>query len=247
MKIIINGSKGRLGQEINRLLKEGYKNSTLAAAIDRDNTDSPKELQFKSLKDFTGDAHCIIDFSNHLATKKLTEYGVKRNIPLVIATTGQTNEELEMIKEASREIPVFLAANTSLGIALLVELAKTTAKMMPEADIEIIEKHHNRKLDSPSGTALLIADEIKDIRKDAEYIFGRSGKEKRKKNEIGIHALRLGNIVGEHEVIVSTDTQTITLKHEAHDKALFAEGAISAAEFLIDKDPGLYGMDDLIL
>lgn len=247
MKIIINGSKGRIGQEINRLLEEGYRDSSLAAAVDRNNENDPKEFRFKNLEDFNGDAHCIIDFSNHLGTKQLTEYAVERSIPLLIATTGQTNEELELIKEASREIPVFLAANTSLGIALLVELAKTTVRMMPEADIEIIEKHHNRKLDSPSGTALLLADEIKEIRKDAKYVFGRSGKEKRGEDEIGIHALRLGNIVGEHEVIIGTDTQTITLKHEAHDKALFAEGAISAAEFLIDQDPGLYSMKDLIL
>lgn len=246
MKIIINGSNGRIGKEISNLAMEGYRNSSLAAAVDRNNTSLADSLLFKKLDDFNGDADCIIDFSNHLATKSLTEYAIKRNIPLVIATTGQTEEELKMIENASKQIPVFLAANTSLGVALLVELAKMTVKMMPEADIEIIEKHHNRKLDSPSGTALLLADEIKEIRKDGKYVFGRNGKEKREKDEIGIHAIRLGNIVGEHEVIVGTDTQTITLKHEAHSKALFAEGAIAAAEFLIDQTPGLYNMKDLI-
>lgn len=246
MEIIINGSNGRLGQEVNRLVAEGYRNSSLAGAIDRKNTNSEEDLQFKELDDFQGRTDCIIDFSNHSNTKSLTEYGLKRKIPLVIATTGQSEEELEIIKEASKEIPIFLAANTSLGIAILLQLAKTTVKMMPEADIEIVEKHHNRKLDSPSGTALLIADEIKEIRKDASYVHGRSGMKKREKDEIGIHALRMGSVVGEHEVIVSTDSQTISLKHEAHNKALFAEGALVAAEFLIKQAPGLYGMKDLI-
>lgn len=246
MKIIVNGSNGKMGQEINKLLIEGYKNSSLVAAVDRNNTNSPKELLFNQLDDFKEEADCIIDFSNHLATEKLLEYAIKKDIPLVIATTGQTDKELQLIKDASKEIPVFLTANTSLGIALLLELTKITTKMMPEADIEIIEKHHNRKLDAPSGTAYLIADEIKKIRKNAKYCLGRSEMGKREKDEIGIHAIRVGNIVGEHEVIVGTDSQTITLKHEAHDRSLFAEGAIAAAEFLIKQNPGFYGMKDLI-
>ena len=134
----------------------------------------------------------------------------------------------------------------SLGVALLCELAKITAKTMPDADIEIIEKHHNRKLDAPSGTALMIADAISSVRKDAYYVFGRNGQRKRDKNEIGVHAIRLGNIIGEHEVIVGTDTQTITLKHEAHTRALFAEGAVAAAAFLVGKSAGLYNMKDMI-
>lgn len=246
MKIVINGSRGRLGGAVIKLLLEGYKNASLAAAVDRNYTTSPNELLFNKLDDFNGDADCIIDFSNHLVTKSLVDYAKRRNIPLVIATTGQTGEELQTIENASKEIPIFLSANTSLGIALLVELAKIATKTMPEANIEIIEKHHNRKLDSPSGTALLIADEIKEIRTNAKYIIGRHGKIKRENNEIGIHSVRLGNIVGEHEIIIGTDNETITLKHEAHDKALFAEGAIVAAEFLIHKTPGLYGMKDLI-
>lgn len=246
MKIIINGSNGRIGKELCKLVNEGYKNSSLAAGVDRNNIRDPQGLLYKELEDFKGEADCIIDFSHHCLTNVLVDYGLKRNIPIVIATTGQTREEFEKIREAGKKIPIFLAANTSIGVTLLVELAKMTAKMMPEADIEIIEKHHNRKLDSPSGTALLIGNGIKEIRKDAKYIYGRKGMEKRDKDEIGIHALRIGNIVGYHEVIVGTDTQTITLSHEAHSKALFAEGAITAAEFLIGKGPGLYTMNDLI-
>lgn len=233
MKVIIHGSNGRIGKEITKLLLSGYKNSSLAAEVDRSNVTSPEDLLFSKLDDFDGDADCIIDFSNHLATKDLTQYAIRRKIPLVIATTAQTEEELEMIKEASKEIPVFLAANVSVGIALLVEIAKLTAKMMPGSEIGIVEKHHNQKLDAPSGTALLLAREIKSVREEED-------------KDIEIHAIRMGNLVGEHEIIVGTKTETISLKHKAHSKVLFAEGAIVAAEFLIDKPAGLYGMKDLV-
>ena len=151
-----------------------------------------------------------------------------------------------MILDAAKKIPLFHSANMSLGVALLCELAKTAAKTFPDADIEIIEKHHNRKLDAPSGTALLLARAIQEIREKAFFTFGRQGQAKRIPDEIGIHAIRMGNIVGEHEVIVGTDTQTITLKHEAHSRALFAEGAITAAAFLVGKDAGLYDMYSMI-
>ena len=143
-------------------------------------------------------------------------------------------------------IPIFHAANMSLGVALLIELAKITAKTFPDADIEIIEKHHNRKLDAPSGTALAIANAIKTVREKAFFVFGRQGNAKRTENEIGVHAIRMGNIIGEHEVIVGTDTQTITLKHEAHSRSLFAEGAIVAAEFLVRQPAGFYDMNRMI-
>ena len=151
-----------------------------------------------------------------------------------------------MIQRAAEAIPVFHAANMSLGVALLIELAKITAKTFPDADIEIIEKHHNRKLDAPSGTALAIANALKTVRENAALIFGRHGNAKREQGEIGIHAIRMGNIVGEHEVIVGTDTQTITLKHEAHSRSLFAEGAIAAAEFIASRPAGFYDMNRMI-
>ena len=154
--------------------------------------------------------------------------------------------ELAAIRELSSAVPVFFSANMSLGVALLVELAKTAAKAMPDAEIEIIEKHHNRKLDAPSGTALMVANAIKTVRPKSTFTLGRSGMAKRTPSEIGIHAIRMGNIVGEHEVIVGTDTQTITLKHEAHSRALFAEGAVVAAEFLIRQGAGLYTMADIV-
>lgn len=201
---------------------------------------------YTDINDFDGDADVIIDFSNHLGTGELLDYAVKRGIPTVIATTGHTEEELDLIAKASEKVAIFHSANMSLGVALLVELAKRTAEVMPDADIEIVETHHNRKLDAPSGTALMIANELKKVRQNARFILGRSGNAKRESDEIGISAVRRGNIVGIHEVLVSTDSQTITLKHEAHSRALFAEGGISAARFIIGKPAGLYDMHSIV-
>ena len=244
MKIIINGAGGRMGKEVVRLAEEGFGGASVAAKVDISYETNGDE--YKKLADFSGAADCIIDFSHHSATAEITEYAVENNITAVIASTGQTPEEIELIKAASKKVPIFLSANMSLGVALLVELAKITAKNFPYADIEIIEKHHNRKLDAPSGTALLIAEAIKSVREKTKFVFGRHGQAKRTPEEIGIHAVRMGNIIGEHEVIVGTDTQTITLKHEAHSRALFAEGAIKAAAFLQGKPAGLYNMESMI-
>ncbi len=246
MRVIINGSNGRMGREVVRLALEGYRGCSLAAAVDISVPAVAEYPTFTSLDDVNVDADCIIDFSHHAITKDLVGFAVSRGLPVVIATTGHTEEELEYIKKASATIPVFMSANMSLGVALLVELAKTAAKTMPDADIEIIEQHHNRKLDAPSGTALLIAKALQNVREGAELIFGRSGQQKRNQGEIGIHAVRGGNIVGIHEVIVCTDTQTITLKHEAHTRALFAEGAVAAADFICDKPEGMYDMNSMI-
>ena len=164
----------------------------------------------------------------------------------MLCTTGHTDEEIELIHKTSESIPLFYSGNMSLGIALLVELAKTTVAAFPEAEIEIIEKHHNRKVDAPSGTALMLANAICEVRPDAYANCGRNGQGKRNPAEIGIHSIRMGNIVGEHEVIIGTPSQTITLKHEAHNRALFAEGAIAAAGFLIDRVPGLYDMKSML-
>ena len=234
MKILVHGASGRMGKMLIKIIEEGYNNSSLAGAVGR------------NINDFNGEADCIIDFSNHTTTESLVTYAVKEKLPLVIATTGHTKDELRIINNASKEIPIFMSANMSLGIALLVELAKKAVLTMPDADIEIIEKHHNRKLDSPSGTAFMLAKEIKKVKPDLVFNLGRSGDKKREKNEMGIHAIRYGNVVGDHEVIIGTDTQTISLKHEAHDRALFAEGAILAAQFLLKQEPGLYSMHDMI-
>jgi len=231
-----------MGKEVEKLI-DSSDSHTLAARVDKMANESGC---YSDIYDFDGSADMIIDFSHHLGTAELLKYAVEKKIPAVIATTGHTDEELEIIKKAADEIPVFHSANMSLGVALLVELAVKTAEVMNDADIEIVETHHNRKLDAPSGTALMIAKAINTVRENAFFKFGRSGSEKRKKSEIGIHAVRRGNIVGIHEVLVSTDSQTITLKHEAHSRALFAEGAISAAEFMLNKPAGLYDMNSIV-
>ena len=245
MRIIINGIGGRMGKEVEKLVRENYRGAILAAGVDV--REMELDVPFATrLSDIGAEADCIIDFSHHSSARELTDYAIERNIPLVIATTGQTPEELDIIEAAAKKIPVFFAANYSIGVALLIELAKITAATMPDADIEIIEKHHNRKLDAPSGTALAIANAIRKVREKAFFTFGRSGQQKRQTGEIGIHAVRMGNIVGEHEVIVGTDTQTITLSHSAHSRSLFAEGAVAAAEFIVGKEAGLYDMTDIV-
>ena len=245
MKIIIHGIGGRMGAEVAKLALAGTRGAELVAGVDPyASFDGVKCV--KTFSELDAGADCIIDFSHHSATKTLLDYAVASATPVILATTGHTEDELEAIRIASEKIAIFHAANMSLGVALLIELAKIAARTMPDAEIEIIEKHHDRKLDAPSGTALAIANALKSVREDAFFVYGRSGQAKRTKEEIGIHAIRLGNIVGEHEVIVGTDSQTITLKHEAHTRALFAEGAIAAAEFIIGKSAGLYAMPDLI-
>lgn len=242
IKVLINGACGRMGCEVEKLV-DASEDMKAAAKVDKM---ADKSGCYSDINDFDGEADVIIDFSNHLGTAELLDYAVKKNIPTVIATTGHTDEELEMISEAAKKIPVFHSANMSLGVALLVELAKRAAEVMPDADIEIVETHHNRKLDAPSGTALMIAKELKKVRQKAKFVLGRSGNGKREPDEIGISAVRRGNIVGIHEVYVSTDSQTITLKHEAHSRALFAEGGISAARFLLGKPAGLYDMNSIV-
>lgn len=256
MNIIISGIKGHMGAEVYKLLKN--EGSELAAFAGVDVAAAPEETmgdeKIPVFKDFQCAARqlnceedcCIVDFSHHSATKDLLSFATERKIPLVLATTAQTEEERQMILKASEKIPIFFAANYSLGIALLIELAKKTAAAMPDAEIEIIEKHHDRKLDAPSGTALAIAQAIREVRPQARPVTGRNGSGKRTPEEIGIHAVRLGNITGEHEVLIGTPNQTITLKHEAHSRALFAEGALAAARFLKGKTAGLYGMTDLV-
>lgn len=246
MRLLISGFCGHMGQEVAKLASANYRGSCLACGIDINATGNesvPCYTEYDAPKD---SFDCIVDFSHHAATQRLVDFAVKQNKPLVIATTGQTEKELELIHNAAKKIPVFFAYNYSLGIAILTELAKKTAALMPDAEIEIIEKHHNRKIDAPSGTAISIVNAIKEVRENSYSLCGRSGQGKRTENEIGVHSIRMGDIVGVHEVIIGTKSQTITLTHEAHNRALFAEGAIVAAMFLYGKSAGLYTMKDLL-
>ncbi len=240
IKVILNGACGRMGREVERLVSE-TDDIEICARVDKFGYDC-----LNSLSDYTGAADVIVDFSHHTAAQELLEYAVKRKLPVIVATTGHTELELALIEKAAEKTAVFHSANMSLGVALLAELAKKAAAAMPDADIEIVETHHNRKLDAPSGTALMLGEELKNTRENAELAIGRSGQCRREKNEIGIQSVRRGNIPGIHEVIISTDNQTVSLKHEAHSRALFAEGAVSAARFMAGRKAGLYNMKNMI-
>ncbi len=241
MRIIINGAGGRMGRALSSMVCNSP-DITVAGAVDP----FVKEAGILPSLEGCPEADCIIDFSNHAGTEALMAYALEKKLPVVVCTTGHTQQELDQIRQAARSIPVFHSGNMSVGIALLTRLAKQTAKMFPDADIEIVESHHNQKLDVPSGTALMLARAVQDARPEAELVIGRHENGKRKKSEVGIHSLRMGNTVGIHEVIVNTGTQVITLKHEAQDRSLFAEGALTAAAFLTGKEPGLYDMNDLV-
>ena len=246
MRILVSGLGGAMGREVAKLALTGYRGAALAGGV------SPHgcgDFGVPCAADFdhaVTDVDCVVDFSHHSATDALLAFVKAHQLPLVLATTGHTEVEKAAILAAATEVPLFFSANCSLGVALLIELAKKTAAAMPDAEIEIIEKHHDRKVDAPSGTALAIAGAIREVRPDATVNTGRSGHGRRTPNEIGIHAIRMGSIVGEHEVMIGTNSQTITLKHEAHSRALFAEGALAAAQFLQGKGNGLYGMESMI-
>ena len=243
MNIILNGAAGRMGRILTDMI-ESEAELTLAARVDR--SAEPGSGCLAALTEYSGPADVLIDFSNHAATADVMDYCAARRLPAVIATTGQTEAELARVREASETIPVFLSANMSIGVALLAELAKKAAAVFPEADIEIIERHHNQKLDVPSGTALLLARRVKEVRPEAEFVIGRHENGKRAPQEIGIHSLRYGGEVGTHEIIIAAGSETITLKHEAENRALFARGALAAARFLPGRGPGLYDMRHII-
>lgn len=244
MKIIVFGATGAMGQKL--LTAANTRGDVEIAAKVSPEYPGNEDGCYQKLSDFTGSADVLIDFSFHGAIGEIMAYCVEHNVPAVIATTGHTEEEKQIIRNAAKSIPVFYSSNMSIGVALTCQLAKQAAAAFRDADIEIVETHHNRKIDAPSGTAMMIADALKEVRPDAVVTTGRSGHARREKNEIGIQSVRLGNTVGIHEIMISTGNETLTIRHEAHDRALFAQGALEAAGSLIRKQAGLYDMKDLM-
>ncbi|MGI6744998.1 MAG: 4-hydroxy-tetrahydrodipicolinate reductase [Acutalibacteraceae bacterium] len=247
-RIILNGCCGKMGNAITRIVSE-RKDTEIAAGVDINEFASLPYPVFAKFSELNIKADLIIDFSNPSALNSILDYAVSNKLPLVIATTGLSELQLELIKTAAKEIPIFYSANMSLGISLLCELSKTSVKALDGLfDIEIVEAHHNQKLDAPSGTALLLAEEIKSACADEKrYEYDRhSKKEKRSPEEIGIHSIRGGTIVGEHQVIFAGHDEIITLSHTALSKDIFAEGAVNAGLFLLNKSSGLYSMSDLV-
>lgn len=241
MRVILCGANGRMGREI---ASEIARSSDMETVAEVDIC--PREGQYARIEDFAGDADVIVDFSHRSATVPLADFAVLRNIPLVIATTGQTEDEREYVRRASLSVPVFFCGNMSLGVAVFISLVARVAGTFPYADVEIVEAHRAGKADIPSGTALMIADAVLQARNGEGRIVVARREGTRSKGDIGISSLRIGETVGVHEVRISTAYQTITLKHEAHSRALFVAGAMHATRFIADKPAGLYGVKDFM-
>ena len=238
MRAVICGANGAMGKLIGGILGEEVVGRV---SIDGENGVAKTFAELGKV-----DADTVIDFSHHTAIADVLAYAKSIGAAAVIGTTGHTAEEKEAIYAAAKEIPVFFSGNMSLGIAVLCRLAREAVKFFPEADVEIVEIHHNRKVDAPSGTALMLFNAIKEARPNATANMGRAGEGKRAKEEVGISSLRMGSVVGVHEVHIHTGTQVLTLKHEAVTRAMLADGAVDAARFMVGKGIGLYNMEDML-
>ena len=249
IKIIMCGCNGKMGQTITGIIAEDEE-SEIVAGFDIAENDSLSYPVFTGMYKCDVDADVVIDFSSSKGTDKLLEYCVDKKMPLVLCTTGLSEEQLNKVHEASKTIPVLKSANMSLGINTIMKLLKEATKVLAPAgyDIEIVERHHNQKVDAPSGTALALADTINEqLDNEYEYKFDRSGDRiKRPKKEIGISAVRGGTIVGDHEVIFAGIDEVIEINHHAYSKAVFGKGAVQAAKFLAGKEPGMYDMSNVI-
>lgn len=247
IKVLISGCNGRMGHEILKQI-DASQNFEAYIGFDRTSESNNRFPVYTNINDIKEIPDIIIDFSNPEATFKILEYANKNNIPTVIATTGFTDSEIERIKEYSKNIPIFKAANMSFETNLMAKMVSQMAALLPEADIEIVETHHNNKIDAPSGTALFLADSINNsLNNTMSYEYDRHSKrEKRNKKEIGIHSIRGGNVVGKHSVMFFSNDECFEITHSVTSRAVFAKGAIKAAEFLVGKPNGMYNMDDLI-
>lgn len=248
-RFIISGCNGHMGQVVARLCEENEQ-VTVVAGWNRTPVQKNGFPVYADPMEYMGTADAVIDFSNPANLSSLLRWCTEKQTPIVLCTTGYSSEQLEEINRASRKIPVFRSGNMSLGINLLVELVKKAVAVLGmDYDIEIVERHHNRKVDAPSGTAVMLADAAAEVVKyDAQYIYDRqSVRKRREKNEIGISSVRGGNIVGEHEVIFAGNQEVLELKHSALSRDVFAEGAVKAAIFMSGiKSPGLYDMKDVL-
>ena len=248
IRILMVGCNGRMGQMITQLVKEDP-DCEIAAGIDISNTIDNGYPVFSCCSEYTEKADVAIDFGTAAAVDEVIDYCADNSIPLVTCSTGLSEDTLLHIKEASAKVAVLKSANMSLGINLLMKILKENAAKLTEAgfDVEIIEKHHRMKVDAPSGTALALADAVKEGTHEYDYVYDRSGRrEKRPQNEIGISAIRGGTIVGEHDVIFAGSDEVVTFSHTAYSRMVFAKGAVSAAKFLHDKPAGYYDMADVL-
>ncbi|MDO4941382.1 MAG: 4-hydroxy-tetrahydrodipicolinate reductase [Lachnospiraceae bacterium] len=249
IKLIMHGCNGVMGQVISKIVEE-TDGAEMVAGIDRFDEGKNCYPVFTDLQKCDVKADAIIDFSAAPAVDALLDYAVEKQIPVVVCTTGLTDEQLKKLEDASKKVAILRSANMSLGVNTLLKLLKEAASVLaPEGfDIDIVEKHHRRKLDAPSGTALALADAVNEaVDHEYEYVYDRSQRrEQRPKKEIGISAVRGGTIVGEHEVIFAGQDEVIEFKHTAYSRAIFGKGAVSAAMYLAGKPAGLYNMSHVI-
>ncbi len=246
MNVLLSGCLGKMGQNVEECINE-RDDVMISCGVDIAEGNKLYPV-YKCFIDVKETPDVIIDFSNPLVFDDLIDYAVKRGIPAVICTTGLSEGQVQKIREAAQQIPLFYSGNMSLGINVLIELSKMAAKVLSGSfDIEIIEKHHHRKLDAPSGTALMIADAIAEEKGDTQYVYDRHAyRKKREPNEIGIHSIRGGTIVGEHEVIFAGHNEVVSIRHQAESRGVFAAGAVNAAAFILDKPAGLYNMSAML-
>ena len=238
MRAVLCGANGAMGKLI-----DGILGSEVAGRVSIDGENNVPKT-FEELG--TVEADVVIDFSHHTAIADVLSYAEKIGAAAVIGTTGHTEAEKQLIDDAAQRIPVFYSGNMSLGIALLCSMTRQAVARFPEADVEIVEIHHNRKVDAPSGTAKMLFEAVKAVRPNAVEHDGRSGECKRTKDEVGISSLRMGNVVGVHEVHICTSSQTITLRHEVATRSMLAEGGVEAARFMVGKPKGFYNMTNLL-
>ena len=247
-KLIITGANGKMGKVIKSIV-ENRDDCEIVAGVDLNTDDNGAFPIYSSINDIKESADAIIDFSNPVLLNDLLSYSEKTSTPLVIATTGYSDEQKKQIAQASKTTPIFFTYNMSMGVNLLANLAKKAVEVLgDDFDIEIVEKHHNQKVDAPSGTAIALADSINEAMPDQYvYNYDRSHeRKKREKNEIGIVAVRGGTIVGQHDVIFAGADEVIEFHHTAYSKAIFGKGAVEAAKFLAGKPAGMYDMSDVI-
>lgn len=248
MNVLLNGALGKMGNEVIEASKN-CDDINIVCGFDRfENYDGAFPI-YSDIEKINEKVDVIIDFSVPVATFKILDYAKNNHIPIVIATTGFSDEQLIKIKELSNDLPIFRSFNMSLDIILMVKLVQKIASVLRDSDIEIIETHHNRKVDSPSGTAILLADAINDVfNNEKKYNFSRmQNREKRSKNEIGFSSVRGGNIVGEHTVKFFSENETLEITHTSYSRQVFADGALKAARFIVNKNNGLYDMNNLVI
>ena len=246
INVLICGANGRMGKKVYDAVCLSN-NLKAVCGIDLVENLSSEYPVYTSFDKVTQKIDVVIDFSSPKSLPAILDFCQSKKIPAVLCATGYTEDDIAKVKTASQNVALFRSGNMSLGVNALIDLVKKAALALGDFDIEIIEKHHNQKVDAPSGTALMLADGVKEVAPEKFYTYGRQGiVGKRDKNEIGIHAVRGGGIVGEHEVIFASGFETITLSHQATDRSVFADGAVKAAEYIVNKASGLYNMSDVI-